>query len=72
MNWFDLHFYYSSFLHVDINECSTNNGGCSQKCSNTDGSYYCSCSEGYRLKSDAFSCEGKLKIYCNQYVIMLT
>ena len=36
---------------IDINECSTNNGGCgnitSSLCTNTIGSYSCSCRTGF-------------------------
>ncbi|KAK7789121.1 hypothetical protein R5R35_010865 [Gryllus longicercus] len=31
------------------NECATDNGGCSQKCVDTPGGYYCACLQGYRL-----------------------
>ena len=44
---------------VDVNECSSNNGGCHQKCKNTDGSYSCSCNTGYRLKNNKHDCEGE-------------
>ena len=44
---------------VDINECLTNNGGCAQNCTNTVGSYFCSCSTGYVLGSDGHMCNGK-------------
>ncbi|XP_035507919.1 growth arrest-specific protein 6 [Morone saxatilis] len=33
----------------DVNECSSNNGGCNQECNNTMGSYRCSCHQGYML-----------------------
>ena len=44
----------------DINECLTNNGGCSKypmvTCMNTPGSYYCgSCPAGY--EGDGYNCE---------------
>lgn len=42
---------------VDINECLTNNGGCSQVCNNTQGSYFCTCRSGYRLNGQ-YSCQG--------------
>jgi len=43
---------------IDINECSTNNGGCSAnaKCTNTDGSFSCECNTGY--SGDGFNCTG--------------
>ena len=43
----------------DINECQTDNGGCTQTCDNTDGSYQCSCWDGYELTDDRHSCSGK-------------
>ena len=35
----------------DINECSSGNGGCSQICTNTVGSYRCRCITGFTLSS---------------------
>ena len=46
-------------LNTDVNECSTGNGGCGQMCTNTDGSFQCSCILGFELASDGFSCNGK-------------
>ena len=31
---------------------------CAQNCTNTDGSYMCNCSSGYRLHSDGYTCNG--------------
>ncbi|XP_035688620.1 complement component C1q receptor-like [Branchiostoma floridae] len=33
---------------TDINECHRSNGGCSHNCVNTDGSYRCTCRDGYQ------------------------
>ncbi|KAM9454383.1 growth arrest-specific protein 6 [Clarias gariepinus] len=33
----------------DVNECSKENGKCDHECSNSVGSYRCSCRDGYRL-----------------------
>lgn len=33
----------------DVNECSKDNGNCDHECSNSVGSYHCSCHHGYRL-----------------------
>ena len=38
------------------NDCSTNNGGCSQICTNTPGSFMCSCTDGYALGDDNKIC----------------
>ena len=48
------------FFFPDINECLTNNGGCEQVCTNTEGSFVCSCNSGFILNSDNFTCNGKL------------
>ena len=45
--------------HTDINECEGYND-CHQMCTNTDGSYYCSCSTGFVLAVDERTCGG----YC--------
>ena len=43
---------------ADINECLMNNGGCSQICINTNGSFMCSCLTGYSLSIDNTTCQG--------------
>ena len=45
---------------ADINECDKDNGRCNQICTNTFGSYYCSCEEGYTLDFNGFNCTGTL------------
>ena len=42
----------------DIAECNDNNGGCSQICTNNEGSFECSCRNGYVLDSDGHNCSG--------------
>ena len=46
-------------LLIDLNECSTNNGGCNQTCVNELGSYHCECIKGYTLDEDGEGCSGK-------------
>lgn len=41
----------------DIDECATNNFGCSHSCLNTVGSAFCTCDEGYMLGDDWKMCE---------------
>ena len=44
--------------HADINEC-LNSDACSlQVCTNTNGSYTCSCNPGYILSADMKTCAG--------------
>ena len=47
------------FYSLDINECELNTDGCDHSCSNTIGSYTCSCRDGYTLAADGRSCQGK-------------
>ena len=35
----------------DINECLINNGGCSHSCTNTAGSFQCSCPENSQVRT---------------------
>ena len=48
-------------MSIDINECSSNKGGCAHTCTNTIGSYYCSCNAGYVLSGK--SCNGIYILY---------
>lgn len=41
----------------DVNECTDNTSGCVQTCTNTDGSYMCSCRAGYRLNANRHFCD---------------
>ena len=40
----------------DINECADMNGNCSQVCTNTRGSFFCSCNCSYQLGEDDRTC----------------
>ena len=35
--------------YIDINECNSANGGCEHICTNTIGSFICSCDTSYQL-----------------------
>ena len=47
-------------LHIltDTDECSVNNGGCSQLCVNKPGAFECKCKTGYKLHDDKKNCSG--------------
>jgi len=48
-------------MFADIVECDFSNGGCNQKCMNTDGSFYCICQDdGFTLLSNQRTCVGKI------------
>ena len=50
--------------YTDINECLSYKGGCEYQCTNTQGSYTCSCPTGYSLYSHT-ACKGK-SIICQE------
>ena len=52
-----IYYVYQAYNYnlVDMNEC-TSGHGCSHICENTDGSYFCSCPEGYSLNNDDRTC----------------
>ena len=45
----------------DQNECEVFNGLCAHTCTNTNGSYFCSCEKGYQLGTEGRNCTGKFK-----------
>ncbi len=59
-------------LLADINECNSDNGGCAQTCTNSEGSFECSCDAGYTLNGDSRNCDGKLeRLQCMIAVLFL-
>ena len=52
---------------IDIDECVQN--VCSQGCTNTQGSYSCTCYAGFELSPDKVSCEGMWCCMFGLYVL---
>ena len=46
-------------ITIDINECREGTDGCAQICTDSEGSYSCSCETGYNLAEDKHGCNGK-------------
>ena len=42
---------------VNVDECLAGNGGCAQTCTDSDGSFACSCEAGFTLNADDLSCD---------------
>ena len=57
------------FSQPDTDECLRSNGGCEQSCSNTIGSFICSCFSGYELDINGLDCSSKSDKVCNSLVI---
>ena len=47
------------YQNADVDECDQQLAPCDQLCSNTDGSFICSCNDGYYLGDDMLTCYGK-------------
>ncbi len=68
-----VHCYYLIYQEIfsvpDIDECYLVHGLCDQQCTNTIGSYTCSCADGYILSEEHNRCkaEGSVEITCMSY-----
>ncbi len=51
---------YILYTFLDIDECYFSMDICQHDCINTNGSYYCQCSEGYDLNDDNMTCTGNV------------
>ena len=59
--------YSSAIFPLDIDECAANENRCSHKCNNAEGSYTCSCVDGFRLDADNVTCIGSVKAELRHY-----
>ena len=52
----------------DVDECSADTDNCTQNCENTDGSFTCSCNDGYTTTDNGITCDGIiLPIFWNMF-----
>ena len=59
-----LHYSTGLSCFVDINECGHENGGCDHGCTDTQGSYYCDCRDGYYASGlGDHVCLGKFEVF---------
>ena len=65
-----VNFLYENFIifYVDIDECQLDTNNCTQQCTNTDGSYNCSCYTGFILTSDNHTCIGWLTYSLSDFI----
>ena len=54
----NIHCSYNIIL-LDINECDEDSHNCEHNCTNTAGSFACSCNSGYRLDDNGRNCSGR-------------
>ena len=47
-------------MPVDVDECGVGNGGCDQICTNSEGSFACSCHPGYIWNANGEHCAGEI------------
>ncbi len=53
------------FKKIDINECESTERLCEQLCTNTQGSYFCTCHDGFIIGNDGDRCVGKFFTHHN-------
>ena len=66
-------YYYMIVLTIisntDIDECDLETHDCAHNCSNTVGSFVCSCRDGYQLDNDQMNCTGTIIINILIYIL---
>ena len=55
---------------IDINECEL--GYCNHFCNNTEGSFICSCQDGYALDVDSRTCIGESSAFILEFVDIIS
>jgi len=57
---------------VDINECNNTPRPCEDVCTNTEGSYQCSCSNSSEYVTEDGNCTGNVLIAMYSYLVVCT
>ena len=57
-----LAYHIAGVVVLDVDECDAGISGCNHNCTNTMGSYMCSCDEGYDLDSNGLTCVGERRV----------
>ncbi len=66
------HVHYTFFFaHAEIHECNDGVHLCEHVCTNTPGSYVCSCNAGYTLSGNGISCTSKGRYIPYGFKVML-
>ena len=60
--------FYTLMTSIETNECAASPSPCEHSCTNTDGSFQCSCNNGYLLDDDRRSCDG-IYVLLNNYSV---
>lgn len=58
--WSNKNIVNTGFCFLDIDECATDDGGCENTCTNTPGSFKCSCPTGFVLDLTRRNCSGEI------------
>ena len=53
----------NNFSSIFLLLCDSRCAGCAQNCSNTNGSFVCSCGVGYVLADDDLDCLGNVSLF---------
>ena len=67
--WLTVHSMLNNFIATsDEDECTEGVNECDQQCSNTIGSYTCSCNSSTTLNPDGFRCDGTKYMYIASFL----
>jgi len=72
VSFFNIKMHNTDIIPTDVDECEEfPNGGCDHICTNTNGSYNCSCHDGYDLEMNDVSCIGMCPLKIPNFLVYL-